>query len=542
MKFALAQVNVHIGNFESNYQKFVDLIESAKSQNVDVIIFPELAICGYPPRDFLDYQHFVKQCDLYIAKLAKVCVGITSIIGSPSFNIHKEGKSLYNSAYVLADGTIKNIIHKSLLPTYDIFDEYRYFQPADDLSCIEINGKKIALTICEDLWNTDEQKLYVQSPMDILIKERPDLMINIAASPFDYNQNEKRKNVLKWNAKKYNLPLLYVNHVGAQTELIFDGCTMALNADAQIIAEAKMFEEDLLIINSSDFTTESTSEEKEIDAIELIHDAIVLGIKDYFQKSGFKKAVLGLSGGIDSAVVAALAARALGNENVLGVLMPSQYSSDHSIDDAVALAENLKIKHQIIPIKDVYHSYKNSLSKTFDGLAEDLTEENLQARIRGVLLMAVSNKFGNILLNTSNKSEAAVGYGTLYGDMCGGISVIGDVYKTQVYALANYINKDQIIIPVNTIEKAPSAELRPDQKDSDSLPDYAILDEVLNLYIEESISKDELIEMGYELKLVERITSLVNRNEYKRYQTPPILRVSSKAFGMGRRMPIVAKY
>lgn len=542
MKFALAQVNVHIGNFESNYQKFVDLIESAKSQNVDVIIFPELAICGYPPRDFLDYQHFVKQCDLYIAKLAKVCVGITSIIGSPSFNIHKEGKSLYNSAYVLADGTIKNIIHKSLLPTYDIFDEYRYFQPADDLSCIEINGKKIALTICEDLWNTDEQKLYVQSPMDILIKERPDLMINIAASPFDYNQNEKRKNVLKWNAKKYNLPLLYVNHVGAQTELIFDGCTMALNADAQIIAEAKMFEEDLLIINSSDFTTESTSEEKEIDAIELIHDAIVLGIKDYFQKSGFKKAVLGLSGGIDSAVVAALAARALGNENVLGILMPSQYSSDHSIDDAVALAENLNIKHQIIPIKDVYHSYKNSLSKTFDGLAEDLTEENLQARIRGVLLMAVSNKFGNILLNTSNKSEAAVGYGTLYGDMCGGISVIGDVYKTQVYALANYINKDQIIIPVNTIEKAPSAELRPDQKDSDSLPDYAILDEVLNLYIEESISKDELIEMGYELKLVERITSLVNRNEYKRYQTPPILRVSSKAFGMGRRMPIVAKY
>lgn len=542
MKFALAQVNVHIGNFESNYLKFIDLIKSAKSKNVDVIIFPELAICGYPPRDFLDYQHFIKQCDLYIAKLAKECIDITCIIGSPSFNIHNEGKSLYNSAYVLSDGTIKNIIHKSLLPTYDIFDEYRYFQPSAELSCIEINGKKIALTICEDLWNTDDQKLYVQSPMDVLIKEQPELMINIAASPFDYHQNEKRKSVLKWNAKKYNLPLLYVNHVGAQTELIFDGCSMALNAEAQVISEAKMFEEDLIIIDSTEFNSKQPSEEMETDSIELIHDAIVLGIKDYFQKSGFKRAVLGLSGGIDSAVVAALATRALGNENVLGILMPSQYSSDHSIDDAVSLAQNLKIKHQIIAIKDVYDSYKNSLAETFTGLSEDLTEENLQARIRGVLLMAVSNKFGNILLNTSNKSEAAVGYGTLYGDMCGGISVIGDVYKTQVYALANFINKDQVIIPINTIEKAPSAELRPDQKDSDSLPDYAILDELLNLYIEESISKDELIAAGYDKALVERVTSLVNRNEYKRYQTPPILRVSSKAFGMGRRMPIVAKY
>lgn len=542
MKFALAQVNVHIGNFESNYTKFVELVHHAKSQNVDVIIFPELAICGYPARDFLDYQHFIKQCDLYISKLAKESIGITSIVGAPSFNIHNEGKALYNSAYVLAEGTIKNIINKTLLPTYDIFDEYRYFQPASELSCVEINGKKIALTICEDLWNTDDHKLYVESPMDVLIKEQPDLMINIAASPFDYEQSEKRREVLQWNVKKYNLPLLYVNHVGAQTELIFDGCSQVLNANADVIAQAKMFEEDLLIIDETDFTTRQSSEVIVHDAIELIHDAIVLGVKDYFQKSGFKKAVLGLSGGIDSAVVAALAVRALGSENVLGVLMPSQYSSDHSIDDAVALANNLNIKHQIIPIKDVYHTYKDSLANTFEGLAEDLTEENLQARIRGVLLMAVSNKFGNILLNTSNKSEAAVGYGTLYGDMCGGISVIGDVYKTQVYALANYINKDEILIPVNTIEKAPSAELRPDQKDSDSLPDYDVLDEVLNLYIEHSISKDELIAKGYDKVLIERITSLVNRNEYKRYQTPPIIRVSSKAFGMGRRMPIVARY
>lgn len=550
MKFALAQVNVHIGNFESNFQKFSQVIHDAKNANADILIFPELAICGYPPRDFLDYTHFVKQCDHYIAELAKLSTEISIIIGAPSFNIHADGKALYNSAYVLEEGTIKDIVHKSLLPTYDIFDEYRYFEPANNIHCVEIKGKKIALTICEDLWNTDDSKLYKHTPMDQLIQESPEFMINIAASPFDFNQSKKRRDVLLWNVNKYQLPLLYVNHIGAQTELIFDGDSAAYSADGTELSNAGIFKENLLIVSSDDLKKSVDAKQnnvskdlsKDVDPIEKIHDALILGIKDYFQKSGFQKAVLGLSGGIDSAVVAALAARALGSENVLGVLMPSQYSSDHSIDDAVALAKNLQIQHEIVPIKNIFQSYHSELSSMFQGLKEDLTEENLQARIRGVLLMAVSNKFGNILLNTSNKSEAAVGYGTLYGDMCGGISVIGDVYKTQVYALANFINKDQEIIPQNTIDKAPSAELRPGQKDSDSLPDYDLLDEVLNLYIEHAVSRDEIVKMGYDENLVNRITSLVNRNEYKRYQTPPILRVSSKAFGMGRRMPIVAKY
>jgi NAD+ synthase (glutamine-hydrolysing) len=339
--------------------------------------------------------------------------------------------------------------------------------------------------------------------------------------------------------KKYGIPLLYVNHVGAQTELLFDGGSMYINSDGVICEELPYFEEHLQTFSIDEA---KVIEQNNTQKIALIHDALVLGIKDYFKKSGFSKAVLGLSGGIDSAIVAALAAKALGPKNVLAVLLPSQYSSDHSISDAVDLAKNLGIDYQELPIKSIFHSFESTLKELFSQHKEDLTEENMQARIRGVLLMAISNKFGNILLNTSNKSEAAVGYGTLYGDMCGGLAVIGDVYKTQVYELANYINRDSVVIPINTITKAPSAELRPDQKDSDSLPDYAILDEVLYHYIELAKSKDELVELGYDEKLVGRITGLVNRNEYKRYQTPPILRISPKAFGMGRRMPIVAKY
>lgn len=539
MKVTLAQVNVHVGNFEANLLKFSNAIAKAKQEQSDLIVFPELAICGYPPRDFLDYRHFVQECFNSIKKLALECRGITCIIGAPSFNPNDEGKALHNSAYVLADGTIKNVIHKTLLPTYDIFDEYRYFEPNQIFTCVDINGKKVALTICEDLWNIDEQKLYVQSPMEFLIKENPELMINIAASPFDYHQAEKRFEVLKWNVEKYKLPLLYVNHVGAQTELIFDGGSLFIDKDANLIHELPYFEEEIR-------TFSLTSQDKKLlpapANMQLIHDALVMGIRDYFAKSGFTKAVLGLSGGIDSAVVVSLAARALGPENVFAVLLPSQYSSDHSIDDAKALANNLGISHYVLPIQHSVQSMEESLEELFAGRKPDLTEENMQARIRGVLLMAISNKMGHILLNTSNKSEAAVGYGTLYGDMCGGLSVIGDVYKTQVYELANYINKDKEIIPQNTITKPPSAELRPDQKDSDSLPDYAILDEVLLNYIEGAKSKDELIAMGFDETLVQRVTGLVNRNEYKRYQTPPILRVSPKAFGMGRRMPIVAKY
>ena len=544
MKIILAQINVHVGNFEQNFQKIQEEISLAKIAQVDLIIFPELAICGYPPRDFLDYVYFIEQVDLYISRIAKICTGITCIIGAPIYNEASFGKKLFNAAYVLANGTIQSVVHKSLLPTYDVFDEYRYFEPAKSVSCVEVSGKKIALTICEDLWNAAENPLYDHTPMDLLMQEQPELMINIAASPFDYLQEDKRKQMLKANCLKYNLPLIYVNHVGAQTEIIFDGGSMVMSANGELLQEAKYFQEECLLIEDFDILI---SDNKIINpsnyiVVQKIEKALLLGIQDYFSKSGFSKAVLGLSGGIDSAVVCVLATKALGPKNVLAVLLPSAYSSDHSIADAMALVENLGIEHTQINIEATVKSAENTLAELFQGTQADITEENLQARVRGLLLMAISNKFGHILLNTSNKSEAAVGYGTLYGDMSGGISVIGDVYKTKVFELAKWINRSTEIIPWNTIQKAPSAELRHNQKDSDSLPDYDLLDQVLHLYIEEQLGLAEIIAKGYDEILVKRVLMLVNRSEYKRYQTPPTLRISPKAFGMGRRMPIVAKY
>lgn len=539
MKIAIAQVNVHVGNFEENSKKILAYIARAREAKADMVMFPELSICGYPARDFLDYADFAFKCEEAVKAIAAHCTDIACIIGTPSVNPEAEGKDLFNSAYVLYDGAIRHKVHKTLLPTYDIFDEYRHFEPNRVFECFDYKGEKIALTICEDLWNIDENPLYMMSPMDELIRQKPVLMINIAASPFDYKHEETRKAMLADNCRKYQLPLVYVNYAGAQTELIFDGGSLAMNASGEIVKELRYFEEDMQVVDTEQMSPVPVSKRSDI---EKIHDALILGIRDYFRKSGFRKAILGLSGGIDSAVVCALAAEALGSENVLAVLMPSKYSSDHSINDAVALAEKLSVPYEIVPIKNIVDQYLLTLKPQFEGLAEDLTEENLQARARGVLLMALSNKFGHILLNTSNKSEAAVGYGTLYGDMCGGISVIGDVYKTQVFELARYINRNDEIIPLNTITKPPSAELRPDQKDSDSLPDYDTLDKVLYDYIERHMSVAELIRAGHEEALVKRITTLVNRNEYKRYQTPPILRVSPKAFGMGRRMPIVASY
>lgn len=544
MKIILAQINVTVGNFEQNFQKIKQDIHQAKSQAADLIIFPELALCGYPPRDFLNYDYFIKQIDFYIKQIAASCQGITCIIGAPSRNPNFAGKPLFNSAYVLADATIQSIVHKSLLPTYDVFDEYRYFEPAKSVQCVTIAGQKIALTICEDLWNVSETPLYDHAPMDLLMQEKPTMMINIAASPFDYEQEQKRKVMLQANCIKHQLPLVYVNHVGAQTEIVFDGGSMVCNAKGEILAEAKYFQESMLTIEDM---SELLSENKVIvpimiSAIDKIEQALLLGIQNYFTKSGFSKAVLGLSGGIDSAVVCALAAKALGPQNVLAVLLPSAYSSDHSIKDAMALVQQLGIAHTEINIESTVKETEAALANLFQGMPADLTEENIQARVRGILLMAVSNKLGHILLNTSNKSEAAVGYGTLYGDMCGGISVIGDVYKTQVFELAKWINRDTEIIPWNTINKPPSAELRHDQKDSDSLPSYDLLDQVLVLYIEKQLGAAEIMAKGFDEKLVTRVLMLVNRSEYKRYQTPPILRVSPKAFGMGRRMPIVAKY
>jgi NAD+ synthase (glutamine-hydrolysing) len=400
------------------------------------------------------------------------------------------------------------------------------------------------LSGCEDLWNIGDDLLYRGNPMDELYKQNPDIIINIAASPFHYEQAKRRKEKLQENVHKYKLPLFYVNHVGAQTELLFDGGSLVMNSQGKIVNELNYFEEDLKVFDIQKIDQPDSVWSNEISAAktELIHDALIMGIKNYFKKLGFSKAILGLSGGIDSAVTLVLAARALGPENIRAILLPSQYSSDHSVKDAEDLAKNMGTPYEIIPIKDAYQSINKSLKPIFKGLPFDLAEENIQARIRGVFLMALSNKFGHILLNTSNKSEAAVGYGTLYGDMNGGLSVLGDVYKTEVFELARYINQKKEIIPQNTIKKPPSAELRPDQKDSDALPEYTILDEILFHYIEQRKGPQELIKMGYDVKIVRRILRLVNINEYKRYQTPPILRVSPKAFGMGRRMPIVAKY
>lgn len=544
MKIALAQLNYHIGNFENNTQRIISNIELAKAKGADIVVFAELAICGYPPRDFLEFEDFILLCEQSAQEIAKHCTEIACIVGLPVKNPVLEGKDLFNAAYFIANGEIKQVVKKALLPTYDVFDEYRYFEPNTVFDCVDYKGKKIALTICEDLWNINDNPLYVSCPMDELIKQQPDLMINIAASPFDYGHDEDRIKVLSDNAKKYRLPLFYVNQIGAQTEIIFDGGSLVLDQEGAVKAEMKYFEEDLQVFDLDEVQNVKNkypAAERSTD-IEQIHDALILGIKDYFAKSGFKKAVLGLSGGIDSAVVCALACKALGAENVMAVLMPSKYSTDHSVQDALDLVDNIGCKHEIIPIKEAADAFDSMLAKPFEGLPFNLAEENIQARCRGIVVMAMSNKFGYILLNTSNKSECAVGYGTLYGDMCGAISVIGDVYKTQVFKLARYINKDKEIIPINTIVKPPSAELRPDQKDSDSLPEYDELDAILYQHIELKKGSKEIITQGFDEALVKRILRMVNLAEFKRYQTPPILRVSPKAFGMGRRMPIVGKY
>nr|MBP7477985.1 NAD+ synthase [Chitinophagales bacterium] len=479
MKIALAQLNYHIGNFEANFDKIEKAIRSAKEAEADIVLFSELAVCGYPPRDFLEFSDFINKCQDVIDRVRELSEGIAILIGSPSVNPVAEGKDLHNSAYFIYNKKIEKVIHKTLLPTYDVFDEYRYFEPNTAFECIEFKGKKIAVTICEDIWNVgNENPLYPISPMDELIKEQPDFILNLSASPFSYHQVESRKQILKANCDRYKIPIFYCNCVGAQTELIFDGGSMVFNAQGNMVKELSYFKEDFQIIDLGNLQI-GIDAPKGVNKIERIHQALVMGIRDYFQKLGFKQAVLGLSGGIDSALTCALTAEALGAENVLGVLMPSQYSSDHSVNDAIILANNIGCKHETIAIEDGFFAIEKLLKPLFKDLPFNIAEENLQARIRGLLLMGVSNKFGYILLNTSNKSEAAVGYGTLYGDMCGGLAVLGDVYKTEVYELAKYINRDREIIPLNSIQKAPSAELRPGQKDQDSLPPYDVLDRVL---------------------------------------------------------------
>jgi NAD+ synthase (glutamine-hydrolysing) len=549
MKIALAQLNFHIGNFDYNVNKIISSISRAKSLGAELIVFPELSICGYPPRDFLEFDDFIAKCESAVSQIAEHCQGIAAIVGLPSKNNSNTGKPLFNSACFIEDQRVKKYIHKGLLPNYDVFDEYRYFEPAAEFEIVTYKDVRIALTVCEDIWEEEivetesktGRKLYKVSPMDELIKQKPTIAINISASPFNYNQDKTRKHLLNKMAKKHKIPFIYLNQVGGQTELIFDGGSMVVGEDGSIKKQMLFFEEDFLIVESHEIN-DSPKFEIEKTSIELIYQALVLGIKDYFKKLNFSKAILGLSGGIDSALTLVLAVEALGKENVLAVLLPSKYSSDHSVSDSLKLVETLGCNYQIIPIENGVASVEDSLKELFAGQQPGIAEENIQARMRAIILMAISNKFGYILLNTSNKSEAAVGYGTLYGDMCGGLSVIGDLFKTQVYELSNYINKEKEIIPQNIISKPPSAELRPNQKDSDSLPDYDVLDKILQLYILEREGPQEIINMGFEPTLVNRIFNLVNRSEYKRQQTPPILRVSKKAFGQGRRMQIVADY
>ncbi|HRW75757.1 MAG: NAD+ synthase [Lewinellaceae bacterium] len=543
MRIALAQLNYHIGNFAGNLQKMTDAIAVAREQGADLICFAELAVCGYPPRDFLEFDDFIDLAESSIRALAEQSHDIAIVVGAPSRNPVLEGKDLYNSAFFLVDGEVRHIQHKTLLPTYDVFDEYRYFEPAHSYQTVAFKGKRIALSVCEDIWNVgNHNPLYKVCPLDEMMPESPDLIINLSASPFSYQQAEARIKVIRANVQRYHIPMFYVNHVGAQTELLFDGGSVVMGPSGQVIAEMPYFQEAVQSFDLEEVMTGRGPGEQPREKIALIHDALVMGLKNYFSKLGFNKAILGLSGGIDSAVTASLAAKALGAEHVTGILMPSPFSSGHSVDDARDLAERLGMPYEIIPIAPGYETMLSVLEPYFAGRDFDVTEENLQARLRGMILMAFSNKFGPILLNTTNKSEMAVGYGTLYGDLCGGLSVLGDVYKTEVYELARYINRFEEIIPVNSIEKPPSAELRPNQKDSDSLPDYDLLDQILRLYIEGHQSPQDMIDMGMDEQLVRRVLRLVNINEFKRHQTAPVLRVSPKAFGMGRRMPIVGKY
>ncbi len=558
MKIFLAQQNYHIGNIDSNCNKIIEAIQAAKESGGDLIVFSELSVCGYPPRDFLYFNDFVEKCYQAIDKIKNYANGIAVLIGAPHKNNFSEGKDLYNAAYFLEDKRIKQVIHKTCLPTYDVFDEDRYFESAIEWNVVEFKGKKIAVTICEDIWNLGSNPLYRYCPMDILMMQQPDVMINLSASPFDYTHDADRQATVKANVLKYGLPMFYCNGVGSQTEIVFDGTSLAFDKDANLCGKLKSFEEDLqgFVLNddgSIDGTViepANTVPDAELNPgslavslnINQVYNALILGIKDYFEKMDFKKAIIGSSGGIDSAVTLALACEALGSQNVTAVLMPSEYSTNHSVSDAEALSKNLDNPYHIVPIKNIYHSFLTELSPIFKDLPFSIAEENIQSRTRGNLLMAIANKFGYILLNTSNKSELATGYGTLYGDMAGGLGVLGDCYKMQVYELAKYINRNKEIIPNNIIAKPPSAELRPGQKDSDSLPDYAVLDSLLYQYIEQSKGPDEIKALGFDATLTDRVLKMVNINEYKRNQFCPIIRISPKAFGVGRRMAIVGKY
>jgi len=539
VKVLLCQINPIVGDIEGNTKKIIRIIKSHR--DAKILIFPELAICGYPPKDLLFQKDFIEAAYKAIEEIAKEVEDSFVVVGSPTKSHHVS--KLFNSAIILHQGKIEKIIHKTLLPSYDVFDENRYFIPSPAREVVTIEGINFGISICEDIWNinNDENAMYDINVLDELSQKGAKVFINLSASPYHYTKLEtQRLKVLKEAATKYGTAVIYVNQVGGNDELIFDGNSVVVSSDGRLVAKAKEFEEDILEIKLEKI--DKMPEVEIHEDISWIKKALVLGIRDYFEKTGItKKAVVGLSGGIDSSVVCCLAVEALGPENVLGVAMPSRYSSEHSIKDAKSLAENLGIEFRIYPIEDVFKAYLRMFN-TSEMPLQDLAEENIQARIRGNILMFISNRENRLVLTTGNKSELAVGYCTLYGDMAGGLAVISDLPKMLVYELARYINREREIIPHNVLVKPPSAELRPNQKDTDSLPPYEILDPILVAYIEELKSVDEIVQMGYPKDLVLKIIKMVERAEYKRKQAAPGLKVTSKAFGFGRRMPIVQRW
>jgi NAD+ synthase/NAD+ synthase (glutamine-hydrolysing) len=543
VKIALGQINPTIGDFSGNSRKIIEFARRAHSSGANLVMFPELAVCGYPPRDLLEKPSFVARSQQQVKEIAEAVPEITVICGFVSPAAVETGKSVMNSAAVLRDGKLQFVQSKRLLPTYDVFDEVRYFDPASSQKVMPLNGRQIALTICEDAWNDKHfwhRRLYSVDPVDDLLHAGGNLVLNISASPYHLGKRELRQKMLETIARDNKVPVVLVNQIGGNDSLIFDGSSMALGPDGKIIAQAKSFEEDLIFFDSE--TLKGDMHAQTEAGMPSVYAALVLGTRDYVRKCGFSKVIIALSGGIDSALTAAIAVDALGRENVTGVAMPSQYSSEHSISDARELACNLGIRFETVPISPIFDSYRKALAGVFAGLPDDVAEENIQSRIRGNIVMAMSNKFGHLVLTTGNKSELAVGYCTLYGDMVGGLGVISDVPKTMVYELSHYVNSRKPVIPQSTLEKPPSAELRPGQKDSDTLPPYEILDNILEDYVEDYHSAEQIAaERGYDVKVVRDVIRMIERSEYKRQQAAPGLKITPKAFGLGRRFPIAQK-
>ena len=555
MRIALAQLNFTVGAFGANFARMRRGVERARAQHADLLVFTELAATGYPPRDLVQRAAFVDDNLELVERLAALSddrLGV--VVGFVDRNPGADGKSLYNAAAVCHQGRVIARRHKCLLPTYDVFDEDRYFEPARSLVPVDFRGVKLGVHICEDVWTSEDilpRRLYHRDPVDELAAQGAQLFINLSSSPFDTSKAEVRRQLIRRKAKQHGRYFLYVNQVGGNDELVFDGHSLGIDATGEVFVRGRDFEEDFLVCDVPDEAlTGAPSPARHLGtlgpvsatSIEAAWKALVLGLRDYVGKCGFSKAVLGVSGGIDSALVACLAVEALGPDRLLVVSMPTRYSSAHSLRDAQALAGNLGVSHRVIEIDDVFQSYLDALAPAFEGLQPDVTEENIQARVRGTVLMALSNKLGAILLTTGNKSELAVGYCTLYGDMAGGLAVINDVPKTLVYELARFANRDGRRIPESTLTKPPSAELRPDQKDTDSLPPYDVLDPIVEAYIERDLSPEAIVRLGFDRDVVERVTRLIDVNEYKRRQAAPGLKITTKAFGVGRRFPIAARY